>query len=313
MAVSLGGGHDVVGGLCAALQQVGQTMPNSIPVIQSIAPLAAETDAWLVDIWGVMHNGVRPFPEAGEACARFRENGGRVLLLSNSPRPASGVQTQLDQIGVRQDAYDTILSSGDATRELIRAYSGSGVYHLGPDRDLPIFAGIDVARVGAAAEEGARAIICTGLFDDTRETPADYMEMMKGFVALELPMICANPDIRVERGGQVIFCAGALAEAYAELGGDVSLAGKPFRPIYEMAFERLSELRGKDVARSRMLAIGDGVKTDIAGAIGVGIRAVYVASRVHMGDEEALEPAVLDAMFPEKNARPVAAMAELAW
>ncbi len=139
------------------------------------------------------------------------------------------------------------------------------------------------------------------------------METLGAFAQRGLPMICANPDLRVERGGQVIYCAGALAEAYAELGGEISLAGKPFRPIYEMAFERLAELRGKQVARSRMLAIGDGVKTDIAGAIGVGVRAVYVASRVHMGDEEALEPAVLDALFPEKNARPVAAMAELAW
>lgn len=288
-------------------------MPNSIPVIHSIAPLAAETDAWLVDIWGVMHNGVRPFLDAGEACARFREDGGRVLLLSNSPRPASGVKAQLDQIGVRIDAYDTILSSGDATRELIRAYNGAGVYHLGPDRDLPIFSGINVARVGAEPGDGAKAIVCTGLFDDTHETPTNYMEMLSGFVQRGLPMICANPDIRVERGGQVIYCAGALAEAYAQLGGEVALAGKPFKPIYDMAFERLAELRGKEVARSRMLAIGDGIKTDIAGATAIGVRAVYVASRVHMGDDEALEPAVLSALFPEKNARPVAAMAQLVW
>jgi len=288
-------------------------MPNAMPVIHSIAPVAAETDAWLVDIWGVIHNGVMPFVEAGEACARFREGGGAVLLLSNSPRPSAGVKAQLDQIGVRADAYDAILSSGDATRELIQAYSGQGIFHLGPARDEPIFAGIDVERVGADPGDGAKVVVCTGLFDDTRETPADYAEMLEAFAARGLPMICANPDIKVERGGHIVYCAGALADAYAALGSPVALAGKPFKPIYDMAFKHLAEIRGRDVARSRTLAIGDGVKTDIAGAIAAGVRAVYVASRVHMGDDEALEPAVLDALFPDKGARPVAAMAELVW
>ncbi|MCH9807651.1 MAG: TIGR01459 family HAD-type hydrolase [Alphaproteobacteria bacterium] len=288
-------------------------MPQSIPVIRSISPLASGTDAWLVDIWGVMHNGVVPFADAGDACARFRENGGTVLLLSNSPRPGPGVKTQLDQIGVRADAYDGILSSGDATRELIRAYAGQAVYHLGPERDLPLFDGIDVQRVGDEPGDGAEVVICTGLFDDTSETPADYAKQLAGFKARGLPMICANPDIKVERGGQVIYCGGALAEAYEALGGEVHLAGKPHSPIYDMAFARLAEMRGRDVARSRILAIGDGVKTDIAGGISAGVRAVYIASRVYMGDDEALEPGVLDGLFPDPSARPVAAMAELVW
>lgn len=288
-------------------------MSDRIPVIQAIAPLAAETDAWLVDIWGVIHNGVEPYHDAGDACARFRDDGGTVLLLSNSPRPGQGVKAQLDQIGVRADAYDAILSSGDATRGLIKEFEGRGVYHLGPDRDAPIFSGIDVARVGPAPEERAAAIICTGLFDDTIETPEDYAELLGGLAARGVPMICANPDVKVERGGQIIYCAGALAQAYAELGADVSLAGKPYRPIYDMAFERLAELRGRAVPLTRMLAIGDGVNTDIAGAIAAGVPAVYVASRVHMGDDEALDADVLSGLFPDEQARPVAAMAQLAW
>ncbi len=289
-------------------------MPPNIPVLNSIAALAQETDAWLVDIWGVMHNGVAPFSSAGEACARFRESGGTVLLLSNSPRPAAGVKEQLDQIGVRADAYDGILSSGDATRELIQDYSGQPVYHLGPERDLPIFAGLDVRRVGADAVDGAAVIVCTGLFDDTTETPADYAGRLQALADRGLKMICANPDIRVERGGKIIYCAGALAEAYAALGADVALAGKPHAPIYEMAFGRLAELRGgSPVSKSRVLAIGDGVKTDIAGATAAGLRSVYIASRVHMGDAEALEPDVLDQLFPSVEGRPVAAMASLDW
>lgn len=288
-------------------------MPHSIAVIKSIAPLAAETDAWLVDIWGVMHNGVMPFDDASDACARFREGGGVVLLLSNSPRPSAGVRAQLDQIGVRRDCYDAILSSGDATRELINGYEGREVYHLGPERDLPIFAGIDVARVGPGADEGAEAIICTGLVDDTVETPDDYEALLRDLVARGLPMICANPDIKVQRGQQIVYCAGALAEAYAALGGDVQLAGKPFKPIYEMAFARIAEIRGRPVALSRILAIGDGIKTDIAGAIAAGVRAVYVASGVHMSGEAGLDPEVLAALFSEKETSPVAAMAELVW
>ncbi|MCH9807373.1 MAG: TIGR01459 family HAD-type hydrolase [Alphaproteobacteria bacterium] len=288
-------------------------MPKSIPVIRSISPLAAGSVAWLVDIWGVMHNGVRPFVEAGDACARFREDGGTVLLLSNSPRPGAGVKAQLDAIGVREDSYDGILSSGDATRELIADYAGRSVYHLGPERDLPLFDGIDVKRVGPDESEGAEVIVCTGLFDDTIETPADYATRLQGFKARGLPMICANPDIKVERGGQVIYCGGAIAEAYAALGAEVSLAGKPHAPIYDMAFEWLAEQRGREVSKSKAMAIGDGVKTDIAGGILAGIRAVYIASRVHMGDDEALEPGVLDTLFPDPNARPVAAMASLVW
>lgn len=288
-------------------------MPHSIPVMTSIAPLAAETRAWLVDIWGVVHNGVTPYHEAGEACARFRDNGGTVLLLSNSPRPAAGVRKQLDQIGVRPDAYDSILSSGDATRQLIQAYAGRNLFHLGPERDRPLFDGSELSDVRIGEAENAEVIVCTGLFDDSTEGPDDYRDMLQRFADKGLPMICANPDVRVERGGRIIYCAGALAEAYAELGAPVALAGKPHKPIYDLAFDRIADLRGKSVPRSQVLAIGDGVHTDIAGALAAGVRAVYVASRVHMGDHDALSPEVLANLFPDTSSRPIAAMPTLAW
>ncbi len=280
-----------------------------IAVLDTIAELASDTQAWLVDIWGVMHNGETPFPTAVAACQRFRAAGGVVLLLSNSPRPSNGVATQLDQIGVARDAYDGIVSSGDATRTLLRAWSGRPVFHLGPARDAPLFEGIDIRLV---AEADADGVICTGLFDDTTETPEDYSALLASFKARDLPMICANPDIKVERGGRIIFCGGAVAQAYAEIGGEVHLAGKPHAPIYDMALDELARLRGDAVEKERILAIGDGVKTDIAGAVRAGIRAVYIASAVHMvGDT--LDDDEISRLFPAGSERPVAAMAKLDW
>ncbi|SDO70897.1 HAD-superfamily class IIA hydrolase, TIGR01459 [Filomicrobium insigne] len=282
----------------------------SISLIRSIEPLAAETDAWLVDIWGVMHNGVTPYAEAVTACQNFRHQGGLVLLLSNSPRTMEGVQAQLDQIGVPRNAYDAIVTSGDATRHLIEAFGSKGIFHLGPERDLGLYGGLNVQLVDA---ESAEAVVCSGLFDDTSETPTDYAELLSGLAQRTLPMVCANPDVRVERGGRIIYCAGALANAYEELGGDVSYAGKPFAPIYSMAEERLAALKGHPIARDRLLAIGDGVKTDIAGAVAADIAAVYVASAVHMERGAVLDAAQLETLFPDPAARPIAAMTELRW
>jgi len=284
-----------------------QAVP-SIPVLQAIAPLVAGTGAWLVDIWGVMHDGVRPFAAACDACARFRQDGGLVLLLSNSPRPRDGVAAQLDRIGVPRMSWDAIVTSGDVARSLIAAFAGRPVVHLGPERDLPIFAGIDVERVGP---ERAEAIVCTGLFDDERETPDDYTETLNQCAARRLPMICANPDIAVERGGRLVYCAGALAQAYAALGGDVSYAGKPYLPIYELALATLETLRPASADRARLLAIGDGVNTDIAGAAAAGVRSVFVASGVHVTG--GLDDIALAALFPAGGPRPVAAMTSLAW
>ncbi len=279
-----------------------------IPVIDAIEPVAGRAKAWLVDIWGVLHNGAEPFVEAVQVCARFRSQGGIVLLLSNSPRPASGVARQLADIGVCETAWDSIVTSGDVTRNLISSWGDRPVFHLGPQRDLGLFDGLKVVRVGA---DEAQGIVCSGLFDDTSETPEDYRDLLSQFARRDLPMICANPDVKVERAGVVIYCAGALAQSYAELGGRVDYGGKPYRPIYDMAFERLMELAGAPIATSDIVAIGDGVKTDIAGAANCGIRTVYIASRVHLEPDKSLSQDVLDQLFYDIGVRPIAAMSTL--
>jgi HAD superfamily hydrolase (TIGR01459 family) len=284
------------------------SVPLAIPLVSSVATLAVATDAWLVDIWGVMHNGVNPFIDAARACATFRRIGGTVMLLSNAPRPAASVAEQLDRIGVPGNAYDMILTSGDAARAMISDFKGHPVFHLGPERDQPIFAGTGAM---CARLEDAEAIVCTGLFDDETETPDDYRQMLEGARIRDLPMICANPDLKVERGGRIIWCAGGVAALYEELGGAVRYAGKPFAPIYALAFKELARLRGEKIAPERVLAIGDGVKTDIAGAGVAGVRAVFIASGLHV--EGGLDAQALERLFADAPTRPVAAMSALTW
>jgi HAD superfamily hydrolase (TIGR01459 family) len=286
--------------------------PPSIPILDSISGLARRYDAWLTDIWGVMHNGLKPFPSAVEACRVFREGGGVVILISNSPRPRETAAEQLRDVGVPEDCYDGIATSGDVTRTLIAEYAGRTVHHLGPARDLPIFDGLGVT-LGSAADSAA--VVCSGLCDDESETPEDYADRLAGFLELRLPMICANPDIRVMRGDRVIYCAGAIAESYADLGGEVIYAGKPHKPIYDLALDLVAEKRGAAVPKHRIVAIGDGIRTDIAGAAAQNIDSVYVASAVHLagGHETALDAGVMSSLFAECKARPVAALSQLNW
>lgn len=281
-----------------------------IAIEPHIAPRAAGFDAWLTDIWGVMHNGVAPFEPAVAACEAFREAGGTVVLLSNAPRPAASVAQQLYKIGVRRSAWDMIISSGDATRILLARGEPLPTFHLGPDRDLPIYEGLDLK---LSDETEARRIVCTGLFDDETETPDDYTPLLTRFAAHGCAMICANPDLTVERGGKLVYCAGAIAAAYEEMGGPVVYAGKPHKPIYDMAVEQIAAHRRRPVELARVLAIGDGVRTDILGAARAGIASVYIASGVHMPAGSTLDATVLDHLFPEADVRPVSAMSQLAW
>jgi HAD superfamily hydrolase (TIGR01459 family) len=279
-----------------------------IPVLTSIAGLAPSREVWLTDIWGVIHNGVAPFAPACEATTKFRLAGGTVILLSNAPRPASSVVTQLDRLGVPRFAWDAILTSGDAARALVGAYAGKRVFHLGPERDLSLYDDLGVTLVGAA---DADAVSCTGLFDDEIETADDYAPLLAELAARELPMICANPDLTVERGDQIVYCAGALAAAYEAKGGRVAYAGKPYLPIYDMAFAMIAKLKEKPVARERILCIGDGLHTDIKGAAAAGLDSVFIASGVHAPAGVTAE--TVARLFPSRDERPVAAMPALAW
>lgn len=288
-------------------------VPSHIPVLDSVAGLASHYDAWLCDVWGVIHNGEHPFAAAVDACSRFRAGGGRVIFISNSPRPGDGVIAQIGQIGVSRDAWDAVVTSGDVTRALIEQNLDKKLFHLGPERDLGIFTGFDVtfSDVGEAG-----LVVCTGLHDDTIETPENYRNVLGQLAARSLPMICANPDLMVERGNRLAYCAGALAALYEELGCQVTYAGKPHSPIYERAFSTLASLSGKSVARERVLAIGDGLKTDMAGADRAGIDALFVASGLHL--EEASGDRLADAdainrLFAGGEMQPVAAQSRLVW
>jgi HAD superfamily hydrolase (TIGR01459 family) len=264
-----------------------------------------------------MHNGRRAFSDAVAATRAFREEGGIVVLLSNSPRPSPSVKEQLRRLGVCDDAYDATVTSGDLTRHELEKHKGATVFHLGPERDRPIFAGIDVTLGGP---EQSELIVCSGLFDDETETPEDYAELLSSLAARKLPMICANPDHLVERGDTLVWCAGALAAAYEKAGGPVVYAGKPYAPIYALARETIDALARRAVPKGEILAIGDGVHTDIAGAAGAGIASLFIASGLHApansggeAGDDALDASHLDQLFAHANPRPIAAMRALVW
>ncbi len=195
----------------------------------------------LSDIWGVVHNGLESFPEACAALNTYRQQGGTVILITNAPRPADSVQRQLRKLGVADDVYDAIVSSGDLTRNFVAEHPGKKFHWVGPERDNSIYRGLDAV---IAPAEDADYIICTGLFDDETETPEDYRSMLTKALDHKLTLICANPDIVVERGDRLIYCAGAIAELYREMGGEAIFYGKPHRPIYERAMTLAAERRG---------------------------------------------------------------------
>lgn len=279
-----------------------------IPLLPSVAPLAAGSDAWICDIWGVLHNGIEPFLPAAAAAQAFRARGGIVCLLTNAPRPHGSVIAQMDGIGVPQGTFDAVVTSGDLTRALIAERSDRRLFHLGPPKDAPIFEGLDVEFIGP---EAATFVICSGYYNDDIETPDDYADMLATLRGNDALMVCANPDIFVERGDRLVYCAGALAAAYERLGGKVIYAGKPHLPAYEMAHGIINRLRGTTVPKDRILAIGDGLRTDMAGAANFGVRALFIGSALHA--KGPLDPATLTALFNDRPVKPVGAMNGLAW
>jgi HAD superfamily hydrolase (TIGR01459 family) len=278
--------------------------------IDSLQQIEGRYAVILSDVWGVVHNGVRAFADASAALAAARAHGLAVVLITNAPRPRREVQAQLDILGVPREAYDRIVTSGDVTRDLIKVGPRS-IFHLGPERDLAIYDGLDVDIV---EEFEASTVVCTGLFDDDVETPDDYADMLRRLRARDLPFICANPDIVVEKGDRLIWCAGALARDYAQLGGRTQIAGKPHRPIYLAALDAAAEVLGRPVAEKEALAIGDGVLTDVKGAEQNGIDILYVTGGIHAREYgETLEPdPALLATFLEKHGHhPVAVIPRL--
>lgn len=271
--------------------------------------LSAAYPVWFCDIWGVIHNGYEPFANTVACLAKHREQGGVVVLVSNSPRSEAGILRQLDEIGVARAAYDAAVTSGDVTRTLMAEAPAHKLFHLGPERDLSIFHGLKVERVPL---EQAGAVICTGLFHDDRETPEDYEALLADMLSRKLPMICANPDKMVRKGSRLLYCAGSLAERYAALGGEVSMAGKPYAPIYDLARRKAQALHGKQVAAGDVLAIGDVPETDIKGAADQGFACLYVTGGVREHVEDmASELAHIRELVPK--ARIVAAVPELVW
>ncbi|MBM2713020.1 TIGR01459 family HAD-type hydrolase [Mesorhizobium caraganae] len=285
-------------------------MADSPDIIGSLGDLSGAYSAILCDVWGVIHNGEWHFPAAAEALAAARSAKVPVVLITNSPRRNADVVAQMNAIGVPAAAYDRVVTSGDVTRDLI-AEGPRKIFHIGADRDFTLYDGLDVDLV---EEFEASGVVCTGLFDDEVETPEDYAELLRRLRARNLPFVCANPDIVVERGERMIWCAGALARDYAQLGGRTLIAGKPYAPVYDAAMREIALLLGRDVERSEVLAIGDGMMTDVKGAADNGIDVLYVSGGIHArdyGDPMQPDPARLAAFLQKHGYRPVAVIPRL--
>lgn len=285
-----------------------------IQVAAKLSEIPASYSVLLCDVWGVIHDGVAPFPKAVNALVIARGAGKKVALVSNAPRPSSVIPAQLARIGVSAEAYDLIVTSGDATREILEGWAAAGsprVYHIGPDRDLSLYDGIIVARAPLAT---ATHVVCTGPFDDDTETPEDYAETLAEIARRRLPFLCANPDIVVQRGEKLIYCAGALAQRLEALGGTAIYPGKPHAPIYELVLKRLRDLTGTPPGKSEILAIGDGLMTDILGAERFGIASLFIAGGIdahRFVKGASLDPGAIARACREIGVCPLAVMRQL--
>ncbi len=276
----------------------------ALDLITGLSQIAGRYDALVCDIWGVVHDGRSPHPAAAEALRQFRKRHGKVVLLSNAPRTPASVVEQLKAIGVDLDCFDAIVTSGGAVRERLMAWGGvPALYYIGPERDAALLDGVPHRRTSL---EEADVALCTGLVDDLTQTPADYSAILSAMREKSLPMLCANPDLKVYRGPKLCWCAGALAADYEKLGGAVTWFGKPRGEIYEVARKAAGDPK-------MPLMIGDAIRTDLKGAAAAGMEALFIADGLHGEEIEPYTAAHLEALFAAENTTAVAAMRALAW
>jgi HAD superfamily hydrolase (TIGR01459 family) len=278
--------------------------------INLLADISAKYQAIFCDVWGVVHNGIVPFQQSVDAMIAARNSGLKVVLVTNAPRPYPSVVEQLGEIGVDPAAYDAIVTSGDVTRALI-ANAAPKILHIGTKKEAVLFDGLQVELVDEAT---AQTVVVTGLNNDDIETPENYADTLARLKARNIPMICANPDVKVERGDKMVWCGGALARDYAAIGGETGIAGKPHHLIYEAAHKIANELTGKTLSKAIILAIGDGLFTDIKGASDYGVDALYIAAGVHVHEyahDGMIDEAAMKAFVKQHGFAPVASMARL--
>ncbi|HTW34112.1 MAG TPA: TIGR01459 family HAD-type hydrolase [Rhizomicrobium sp.] len=286
-------------------------MANSPVILSGLHQIARDYDALVCDVWGVLHNGSRAYAPAVDALKRFRTDFGPVVLLSNAPRPVDALEEQFRKFGVPGDCYDAIVTSGVAARaDLARRTEGGrlAIYHLGPERDRGVFEGLPIDCV---EPEKARVVLCTGLFNDDTETPDDYHELLDVLRRRGLAMLCANPDIVVQRGGQLVYCAGAIARAYEKIGGSVVYYGKPYTPIYKPVLDAARAAARRDIVRP--LAVGDGLETDIRGADNAGMDSLFIADGIHGEEIGDVTESSLARLFGRAKLSARAAMRALVW
>jgi HAD superfamily hydrolase (TIGR01459 family) len=281
-------------------------------ILDRIDDIAPRYDAVFCDLWGVVHNGRTPYASAVAALQRLRASGKAVILITNVPKPRWSIPPQLDRMGVPRDAWDVIVTSGDAIRAELAARAPGPMFKIGPgDYDKPLWEGLGLDE---APLEHARFIGISGLNRDD-ETPADYRDILREAKARDLELLCANPDIVVQFGDKLIWCAGAVARDYEAMGGRVVMAGKPYPPIYDLAFKELAAIAQRPIAKTRILAIGDGLPTDIAGANAQGLDCVFIASGMHgeaLWSDGALDAAKVERALEEEDMRATYAMQALA-
>lgn len=281
-----------------------------IRLLSGLSDIAADYDALICDVWGVVHDGHHAHEAACDALRRFRQTRGPVILLTNAPRVPSAVQEQFAGLKVPSDCYDVIVSSGGAARaEMARRAASKTLpfYYIGTGRDISIYDGLDVRN---APLEEAEVVLLTGMRDDDNEVPADYADELARVKARGLTMLCANPDLVVHRGKRLYWCAGALAKDYAALGGEVVYYGKPHGPVYDMARD---EIAARAPGAKRFLCIGDGMPTDIKGANGQGLDVLFIADGIHGEDVEPYNPAHVTALLEGGGTHAACALRALKW